>query len=441
MGNGRSHLRIVRIVAVAAVATFGPAHGLSGQFEEGVARAQSSNREAPQITSLTQPTTSSITVNWQAADNTDVHWIYVVKSDGSGSRFETAAAGDPRVTTVTGLDAGTQYWFAVLGARAPSESSPSGWFRWSNWANASTLEVATVTLGQAVAVAEGGTANVTVNLTPAQLAPLTVNYAIGVDDDPATVDGDSNDYAGKATGSVVIAKGAVQGVIPVVINDDSDIDAGARETLVVTISLPAGSIHQLGQTTSAAVTITEGVCDRTAAVRSALVAKIAGVSDCAEVTDPDLSGLTGRIVLSGEGLTALKARDFRGLTSLTSLLLDYTSLTSLPDDVFDGLTGLQNLILSNNSLASLPADVFDGLTSLTKLWLGHNNLASLPADVFDGAPGLQQLWLQANALTSLPDDLFDGPTGLTTLRLSNNALTSLPADISSTASPACTSCG
>ena len=301
------------------------------------------------------------------------------------------------VTTVTGLDATTQYWLAVLGVRAPSESSPSAWFRWSNWGRASTLTTPTVSLSSDVTVAEGGTATLTVTAAPAPQTPLTVNYAIGTDDDAATVDGDRDDYTGNATGSIAIAAGATQGTIAVVIADDSDIDDGARETLLVTISLPEGSGFQLGSTTSATVTITEGVCDRTAEVRTAILDKLTDISACAQVTDADLSGITGTLDLWGRNVTALKARDFRGLP------------------------GVHELWLNNNPLTSLPADVFDGLTSLRKLWL-HNNtsLASLPADVFDGLTSLQDLLLHNNALPALPADIFDGLTTLRTLRLRMN---------------------
>ncbi len=80
---------------------------------------------SPQITALSQPTTSSIAVSWLAADNTDMHWIYAVKSDGTGGRFQPAIPDPPPsqgasgqsgpvigvslVTTVTGLAAGTEY--------------------------------------------------------------------------------------------------------------------------------------------------------------------------------------------------------------------------------------------------------------------------------------------------------------------------------------------
>ena len=435
-------------LVLAAMAALGALHLLPGVLEARVVQAQSSGdsaREAPQITSLTHPTASSITVNWLPADDTAVHWIYVVKADGSGGRFQLAVPDSPpsqgasgqsdpvtetsHVTTVTGLDATTQYWLAVIGVRAPSESSPSTWFHWSNWGRASTLAVRTVFLGPDVAVAEGATANLTVNVTSAPQSALTVNYAIGADDDAATVDGDSDDYTGNATGSVTIAANATQGTIAVVIADDSDIDDGARETLVVTISVPDGSGYQLGANSSATVTINEGVCDRTAEVRSLILSKLTDISDCAQVTDPDLSGITDNLILSGESITELKARDFRGLTGLQRLLAANNSLAALPGGVFDGLTSLQELSLYNNSLASLPEDVFDGLISLQELWLDNNSLTALPAEVFDGLTSLQDLSLDNNSLASLPAEVFDGLTSLRGLSLDNNSVTALPAEV------------
>ncbi|MCY4115236.1 MAG: leucine-rich repeat protein [Chloroflexi bacterium] len=442
-------MRMVAVALVlAAVGALGQPHLLPGPSQAGVAQAQSpedSTREAPEITALIHPTTSSIAVVWLPADDTDVHWIYVVKTDGSGGRFQLAvpdpppsqdasAQSDPvtetsHVTTVTGLAAGTQYWIAVLGVRAPSESSPSTWFRWSNWGRTSTLTTPTVSLSSDVAVAEGGTATFTVTAAPAPQSALTVNYAIGADDDPATVNGDGSDYSGTATGSITIAADATQGSIAIVITDDSDIDDGARETLVVTISLPEGSSYQLGGNASATVTITEGVCDRTTAVRSAILDALTGKSACAEVTDPDLRGITGTLDLSGKSLAAVQARDFFGLTSLTTLRLNNNSLASLPADVFDGLTSLNKLYLNNNSLTALPEDLFDGLTNLQYLRSSNNSLASLPADVFDGLTSLMTLRLNNNDLASLPADVFDGLTGLTTLRLNNNDFAALPDDL------------
>ena len=304
------------------------------------------SRDAPSITSLTNHTINSIDVNWEEADDTDLHWVYSVKADGTDGRFQSVAAASPnpdstssRTTTITGLDEGTEYWFAVLGVKSPSEVSPKEWFSWSGWSKGTTPELGFVSLGLDVSVAEGGTANLTVTSTVAPTSALTVNYAIGTDNDDSTVDGDSDDYTGSASGSIEIAAGATQGVIPVVISDDSDIDDGARETLVVTITLPEVPNHRLGERTSATVTINEGVCDRTSAVRSAILGKLDGVrdiSDCAEVTDSILSLIGYGLPLSSKSIAELKARDFRGLTGIRRVQLNNNSLTTLPEDVFDG---------------------------------------------------------------------------------------------------------
>ena len=89
------------------------------------------SRDAPSITSLTNHTLNSIDVNWDEAGDTDLHWVYSVKSDGTDGRFlgVPPASPDPattpsHTTTITGLDAGTEYWFGVLGIKSPSEASP-----------------------------------------------------------------------------------------------------------------------------------------------------------------------------------------------------------------------------------------------------------------------------------------------------------------------------
>ncbi len=447
MDHGPVHRRFTRMVAVAlvlaAVGTLGAPHLLPGVSEASVAQAQIPPREAPQISALTQPTTSSIAVIWLPADNTTVHWLYAVKADGTGGRFQLAVpdpaqgasgqqgvTGTAHTTTVRGLDAGTLYWFAILGVRAPSEGSPDTWFRWSNWGRASTLTTPTVSLSADVTVAEGGTATLTVTAAPAPQSALTVTYTIGADADTGTVDGDTSDYTGTATGSITIATGATQGSIAIAITDDSAIDDGARETLVVTISLPEGSSYSLGDRASATVTITEGVCDRTAKVRSAILDALTSRSDCADVTDADLRGITGTLDLARESLTALKARDFRGLAGLKVLRLNHNSLAAVPADGFDGLDSLQELYLNNNALTALPEEVFDGLTNLATLSLSNNSLAALPVDVFDGLSSLATLRLNNNStLATLPADVFDGLTSLTTLRLNNNALAALPDDV------------
>ena len=60
----------------------------------------------------------------------------------------------------------------------------------------------------------------------------------------------------------------------------------AAAFLVVFAALLAVSTTAQAQTT--------GICGRTAAVRTAIVGKISGVSNCADVTDAHLADITGR---------------------------------------------------------------------------------------------------------------------------------------------------
>ena len=198
-----------------------------------------------------------------------------------------------------------------------------------------------------------------------------------------------------------------------------------------------------------------GICGRTEVVRDALVALVAGVSDCALVTDTHLAAITGELDLGGEEgvpkITALAAGDFDGLTSLERLTLTANALTTLPAGVFDELTSLSELWLGHNDLTALPAGVFDELTSLERLNLESNKrlttlparvfdeltalrfllvrytaLGELPDGVFDELTSLRQLWLEQTNLTALPDGVFDELTSLNLLQLTANDLTELP---------------
>ena len=103
--------------------------------------------------------------------------------------------------------------------------------------------------------------------------------------------------------------------------------------------------------------------------------------------------------------------DGTGLTSLTSLTLDYNQLTS-----FDGtgLSSLTYLALRNNLLTSFDGT---GLSSLTSLGLGNNQLTSFNGTDLSSITGLN---LNNNQLTSLD---ITGLTSLTQLYLDDNLLT------------------
>ena len=115
----------------------------------------------------------------------------------------------------------------------------------------------------------------------------------------------------------------------------------------------------------------DGVCDRTAEIRDAIVSAVTGVTDCAEITETQLGQIT-TLTLFGVSITALAADDLVGLSGLVTLNLAYTGLTVLPPTVFEDLTSLDNLWLNNNQLQTLPAGIFTGLTGLDDLRLASN---------------------------------------------------------------------
>ena len=172
-----------------------------------------------------------------------------------------------------------------------------------------------------------------------------------------------------------------------------------------------------------------GICGRTAVVQTFILAKIEGVSACADVTGTHLAAITGSLLLNSESITALAAGDFAGLTSLTNLYLNHNELTALPSGVFDGLTALRLLRLVENGLITLPAGVFAGLTALRYLYLQDNALATLPSGVFAGLTALTDLTLFDNVLIALPADVFEPLTSLTILQLQRNDLATLPAGV------------
>ena len=178
-----------------------------------------------------------------------------------------------------------------------------------------------------------------------------------------------------------------------------------------------------------------GICDRTDAVESAILAKIDGVTNCASVTASHLSSITGTLDLwhdsnsSGSPIASLQSGDFAGLSALRGIDLSDNDLTTLPSGVFTGLASLANLDLYGNDLATLPSGIFTGLTSLTALDLYGNDLTTLPSGIFTGLTSLEGLGLHDNDLTTLPSGIFTGLTSLTTLDLSANDLTTLPSGI------------
>ena len=182
------------------------------------------------------------------------------------------------------------------------------------------------------------------------------------------------------------------------------------------------------------------ICDRTQEVQDAILDKLTDVSDCAQVTDSHLAGIT-RLTVRFTSSQAIESNDLAGLSALTDLELISDQISALPEDVFGGLGSLEKLLINISQLQSLPEDVFEGLGSLRGLTVGErgfrvtgeevfaHQLNALPKDVFDGLDSLEELYLGHNQLTVLPEDVFDGLDSLEALNLVGNQLSALPEDV------------
>ena len=128
-----------------------------------------------------------------------------------------------------------------------------------------------------------------------------------------------------------------------------------------------------------------GICDRTQEVQDAILAKLSDVSDCANVTDSHLAGITGDLTLSNESIAALKAGDFHGLSGLEQLYLNDNNLSDLPDGIFDGLESLDTLWLNFNT----------GSPFSLAMTLEQEGSNSVVVKVAEGAPFDMQITLAA----------------------------------------------
>ena len=260
---------------------------------------------------------------------------------------------------------------------------------------------------------EGGTAVVTAELAAAVEGSTTVRWRIMRDTDPATPDADADDHGG-ASGEVEIRSGERCAEIEIPILNDTDAEP-AREWFEVELRLRYNRDARLAKTT-VPVAVLEGVCDRAAPVRRALMTAT-GANACAEPAPADLR-LVRTLDLSGMGLAALATEDLGGLSALRTLDLSGNGLSGLP--ALPMATRLEHLLLAANALEAVPLGALPAPQRLRSLSLSDNALAELPADAFAAVPGLRSLRLDGNRLQALPNGLFANLGSLRMLRLDGN---------------------
>ena len=224
--------------------------------------------------------------------------------------------------------------------------------------------------------AEGAAARFTLTLSRALNADAEIFYGV--------FDGDG------ATRRITVPAGAREAAIDVAIEDDDLIEPW-RETFTVELVNPErNEDFGLGFASTATLTVQEGVCDNTAAVRNAVL-QLLGIEDCAAADNP--AAVTA-LDLSRNGISRLKPGEFSHMRALRSLDLSANTLTELPEQAFSG--------------------------ELATLSLRSNRLRDLPYGVFFNVPGLRELDLRGNALTKLPRSVFYRLAQLTALRLEGN---------------------
>ena len=71
-----------------------------------------------------------VRLDWLPALGAQVHWIWSVKTDGTGGKY-TRASGNAGTATVTGLENGQTYWFIITAGRIGNGAQE--WSQWSLW--------------------------------------------------------------------------------------------------------------------------------------------------------------------------------------------------------------------------------------------------------------------------------------------------------------------
>ena len=238
---------------------------------------------------------------------------------------------------------------------------------------------------------EGGNASVMAELAAAVATRTTVLWQAVPDRDPDTADADAGEHGG-ASGQTSIAPWERCVKINVPIAQDAEVEP-AREWFAVQLRLLRGGVARLTRRL-VPVAVLEGVCDRTSAVRTALLARTRDTS-CEAPTSADLARVR-TLYLNDKSLGTLAARDLAELSGLRVLDLRSNALARVPTGAFADLTGLQTLRLSDNALATLPSNAFAGPSRLRELRLEHNALRTLPDGLFAGLSSLRHLRLEGN---------------------------------------------
>ncbi len=183
---------------------------------------------------------------------------------------------------------------------------------------------------------------------------------------------------------------------------------GGSDSITVTINV----------TDVAESPIAPPLSERTAQVRTAIVAAAPGVSNANDVTVAHLAAIA-LLDLSNKSISALQTGDFNGLTGMGSLYLAENSISDI--SALSGLTQLTHLYLAGNSISDISA--LSGLTSMVNLDLNNNSISNISA--LSGMTSMLSLALNNNSISDI--SALSGMTLMASLALNNNSISDISA--------------
>ena len=199
----------------------------------------------------------------------------------------------------------------------------------------------------------------------------------------------------------------------------------AAITSIIAIVAVVAALASINPRDSAQAQADSGICGRDAAVQTVIIASIADVSLCADVTDAHLTAINGTLDLSGGTLTTLATSDLQGLSGVTDLDLSNNDIDDLPSNIFDALTALQEIDLSGNGMSMLPPYPFHHNLNLQVIDASDNDIPLLHEGIFSNNRALREVDFSDNEITYLSGTEFKSSPLLTKIDLANNSLPGL----------------
>ena len=201
-------------------------------------------------------------------------------------------------------------------------------------------------------------------------------------------------------------------------------------TSIIAIVAVVAALVAVNPMDNAQAQTSNGICGRDATVQTAIMASIADVSRCADVTNQHLAAITGTLDLSDNSLTELAATDLEGLSGITALdLSDNRHRLHAEPRLRRQMTALQEIDLSGNGMSMLPPDPFHKNPNLEVMDASDNDITWLEEGVFINNGALLEVDLSDNDINYLSGTEFTSSPLLTKIDLANNALPGLSMDM------------